>query len=111
MKFITGDTGITAAIEMRDEPVHQIKKVIFGAVVMQSVQPVDFVASHQLVMVHHLMISCTRVSHEVAGAQRGDVVCQKCRQRMPEKIIDRAYVGCKVTPDEFVEDDFQIVVS
>jgi hypothetical protein len=30
---------------------------------------------------------------------------------MPEKIIDRAYVGCKVTPDEFVEDDFQIVVS
>jgi hypothetical protein len=45
---------------MADKAIHQIKKVILIAVVVQTVQPINFIVSYKFVMIYYAVIACTR---------------------------------------------------
>lgn len=49
MKLVTCYPGKAGAVQMRHKAVHQVKKNIFGGVIMQAVQPVNLVATHCVV--------------------------------------------------------------
>lgn len=46
MKFVSCNTSIAVAVQMADEIIHEVKKIIFAGIVVLPVEPVDDIASH-----------------------------------------------------------------
>jgi len=74
---------------------------------MLTVQPVDLIASNQLILANKLFITYSCISKLLCGIQLNEILFQVNGQRTGQKIIRYAYFTVYKTINEFTEDLLQ----
>lgn len=60
MKFVAGNAGKAGTVQMLYKTIHQIEKYVFGGVVVRTVQPIDLIATHQVIQYRQSIVTRTR---------------------------------------------------
>ena len=74
--IISCDAGIASGIEMQYELIHEVKEVIFVAVAMASVEPVDLITTYRLIMGLGSIIAYTCMVELLISKECGEVISQ-----------------------------------
>lgn len=109
MKFIPGDARIASTVEVNHKIVHQIEKEILGYILVQSIQPVNFVAAQQLILYMHCPIADASFPKLLVMVQCEQICFELNGQGFLQKMFGQADVVFQKTIDEAVELGLQTV--
>ena len=107
MKFVSGDAGVAGTVQVVDKAVHQVEKVVFGKVVVFAVEPVDFVASDQLVLYDKGMVADPCGLELFFGIEGDQIGFEAGGQSDAQKIFGQPYFIRDKTVDKAIEGGLQ----
>lgn len=74
MKFVASYTGVASGVQVEDKTVHEFEKIVFVYVIVFAVEPVDHVATVQLVVYYQGIVSSSGGKEKILGKKRGQIV-------------------------------------
>ncbi|CAK9254280.1 unnamed protein product [Sphagnum jensenii] len=104
VKLIARDAGIATGIEMGDEAIYEIEKVILRYVVVAAVEPVDHIAAYLVVMILFCFAAYACVVEPVDGEECIEAVPKLRRERSGNEVFCYAYL----VSDEAVYEGYQM---